>query len=155
MGDVSRDLVLFVQFEKHEKHPYWSVTLAIGVILLHGYFSRFLNYTDGTKSRNASHIGNPTLKAFFKWKNLPSMFIIFSLHEDEATFSFTRTEPMMVKKTHILNGSKPVQEKDLQVNVLKENISFFSEYIAKLCNKSLNNTGFPNCLKLANITPVF
>ena len=41
--DVLRELVPFVQFKKHEK-------------LLHGYFPRFLNYTNGTKSRNVSHI---------------------------------------------------------------------------------------------------
>ena len=34
-------LVQSVQFKKHEKHPWRSATL------LHGYFSRFLNCTDG------------------------------------------------------------------------------------------------------------
>ena len=46
-----RHLVPFVQFKKREKHP-WSVNFS----LLHGCFSRFLNCTNGTKSRNAPHI---------------------------------------------------------------------------------------------------
>ena len=40
--DVLRDLVPFVPFKK--------------LTLLHGCFSRFLNWTNGTKSRNAPHI---------------------------------------------------------------------------------------------------
>ena len=52
-SDVLRDLVPFVQFKKREKHPCRSVTL-LKVTLLHGCFSRFLNCTNGTNSRNAS-----------------------------------------------------------------------------------------------------
>ena len=56
-----RDLVLFVQFKKHEKHPR-SVTFSkvklkpatlLKVTLLHGCFWRFLNFANGTKSRKA------------------------------------------------------------------------------------------------------
>ena len=50
-----RNLVPFVQFKKREKHPWRSVTL-LKVTLLHGCFSRFLHCTNGTKSRNESHM---------------------------------------------------------------------------------------------------
>ena len=55
--DVFRDFVPFVQFKKREKHP-WSVTSVklLKVTLLHGFFSRSLNCTNGTKLRNASHL---------------------------------------------------------------------------------------------------
>ena len=46
--DVMRYLVPFVQFLK-------PPTL-LKVTALHGCFSSFLNYTNGTKSRNASHL---------------------------------------------------------------------------------------------------
>ena len=46
------DLVPFVQFKKREKHP-WRI---LKVTLLHGCFSRFLDYTDGTKSCNVSRL---------------------------------------------------------------------------------------------------
>ena len=52
--DVLRDLVPFVQFKKREKHPWRSVTL-LKLTFLHGCFSRFLNCTNGNKSRNAPH----------------------------------------------------------------------------------------------------
>ena len=51
-----RDLVPFVQFKKSEKHPWRSVTFKLKVTLLHGCFSRFLNCTNCTKSRNALDI---------------------------------------------------------------------------------------------------
>ena len=55
-----RDLVLFVRFKKHEKHPQRSVNFSkiagLKLTLLHGCFSRFLNCTNGTKLRNAPHI---------------------------------------------------------------------------------------------------
>ena len=54
-----RDLVLFVQFKKREKDPWKSVTFSKfadfypvilpRVTLLRGCFSRFFNYTNGTK----------------------------------------------------------------------------------------------------------
>ena len=45
-----------IQFKEHEKHPWGSVILKVTVALLkltlfHGCFSRFLNYTNATKSR--------------------------------------------------------------------------------------------------------
>ena len=60
-----RDLVPFVQFKKREKHPWRSVNFSkislkpatlLKLALLHGCFSRFLNCTNGTKSRSASQL---------------------------------------------------------------------------------------------------
>ena len=50
------DLLPFVQFKKREKHPWRSVNFSKKLTLHHGCFSRFLNCTNGTKPRNASHI---------------------------------------------------------------------------------------------------
>ena len=48
--DASRYLVPFVSL------PFAKPAALLKVTLLHGCFSRFLNDTDGTKSRKASHI---------------------------------------------------------------------------------------------------
>ena len=58
----------FVQFKKREKHPWRNVNYSkvaglkpatlLKLTLLHGCFSRFLNCTNGTKSRNAPHLAN-------------------------------------------------------------------------------------------------
>ena len=59
-----RNLVSFSKFKKREKHPWGSVTLSksllvsvnlLKVTILRGYFSRFLNFTNETKSLNGSH----------------------------------------------------------------------------------------------------
>ena len=64
--DLLSNLVPFVQFKKREKHPWCSVTFSKvacfkpatlrKVALLHGYFSRFLNCKNGTKSCKISHM---------------------------------------------------------------------------------------------------
>ena len=45
--DALRVLVPFVQFKTHEKHPWRSVTFS--------KVARYLNCTNGTKSRKTSH----------------------------------------------------------------------------------------------------
>ena len=59
--DALRDLVPFLQFKKHEKHPWRSVNFSkvaglLKLTLPLGYLLRFLSCTNDTKSRNAPHI---------------------------------------------------------------------------------------------------
>ena len=55
----------------------------------------------------------------------------------------------------VLDVSKAIQESDIPVKIITANENFFAEAICFYFNKSLENGKFPNCLKLANITPVF
>ena len=55
----------------------------------------------------------------------------------------------------MLDVSEAIQESDIPVKIIKANENFFAEAICFYFNKSLENGKFPNCLKLANITPVF
>ena len=66
ISDALRDLVSFIQFKKREKHP-------LKVTLLHGCFSHFLNCTNGTKSRKASHL------LYFQTSVKPRIFFNTSL----------------------------------------------------------------------------
>ena len=55
--DVVRDLVPFLQLKKREKHPWRSVTFSKRkAMLLRGCLTCFLNFTNGTKLRNALYI---------------------------------------------------------------------------------------------------
>ena len=54
----------------------------------------------------------------------------------------------------MLYVSKTIQESDIPVKVIKKNRNFFAEAICFYFNKSLENSKFPNCLKLANMTPI-
>ena len=75
--DALRDLVPYAQFKKREKYPWRSVTFGkvagccrlkpatlLKITLLHGCFLPFLNRTNGTKSRKASHIFKQEEKCF-------------------------------------------------------------------------------------------
>ena len=53
-------MVQFVQFKKREKHPWLQTATLLKVTLFLGCISRFLNCTNGTKSRNASHKFSPS-----------------------------------------------------------------------------------------------
>ena len=55
----------------------------------------------------------------------------------------------------MLDVLKAIQESNIPVNSIKANNNFFAEAICFYFNKSLENGKFPNCLKLANIIPVF
>ena len=68
--DALRNLVPFVQFKKREKHPCRSVTFSnVKVTLLHGYFLRFLNCTNGTKPRKSSHMLNSHSRSMEPWES--------------------------------------------------------------------------------------
>ena len=54
----------------------------------------------------------------------------------------------------MLHVSKAMHESDIPVKIIKANESFIAEAICFYLNKALENGKFPNCLKLANITPV-
>ena len=55
----------------------------------------------------------------------------------------------------MLDVSEAIQESDIPVKIIKANENFFAEAVCFYFNKVLENAKFPNCLKLANITPVF
>ena len=64
------NLVSFLQFKKRKKDPWRSATFSkvagwSSLTLLYGCFSRFLNCTNCTKSRSASHIVPKQLVQYF------------------------------------------------------------------------------------------
>ena len=61
----------------------------------------------------------------------------------------------VLTKLKVLNVSKVIQENDIPGKIIKANEDFFGKQFCFYFNKSLENGKFHNCLKLANITPVF
>ena len=97
-----------------------------------------------------------TLKAIMKWRNHPSVLAITAVDENRERFTFSSVTLADVgKEINILNITKAIQEADLPVKLLKDNKDFYAAYIAKYINNSLKSAKFPNCSKLASITPVF
>ena len=103
------------------------------------------------------NIDDPTtLKAIAKRRNHPSIVAIASEYKNRANFSFKFvSKEDVLTEIKMLDVSMAIQESDIPVKIIKENENFFAEAICFYFTKSLENGKFPNCLKLANITPVF
>ena len=100
-------------------------------------------------------IDDPALKAIAKWRNYPSILAIASEYKNKANFSFNFiSKEDVLKEIKMLHVSKAMHESDIPVKIIKANESFIAEAICFYLNKALENGKFPNCLKLANITPV-
>ena len=104
----------------------------------------------------AENINDPTLKAIAKWRNHPIILAIASEYKNRARFSFNFvSKEDVLTEIKVLDVSKATQESDIPVKIIKVHENFFVEAICFYFNKSLENSKFPNFLKLANITPVF
>ena len=91
-----------------------------------------------------------------KWRNHSSVLDIIAVHENRERFTFSSAIVADVaKEMNIVNSSKALEEAYFPVKLLRDKKEFFSAYIAKYFSNSLRSAKFPNCLKLASITPVF
>ena len=104
----------------------------------------------------AENIDDPTLKAIADWRNHPSILAVVPEYKNRANFSFNFvSKEDVLTEIKVLDVSKAIQESDIPVKIIKANENFFAEAICFYFNKSLENGNFPNCLNLANITPLF
>ena len=94
------------------------------------------------------NINDATLKPIVKCRNHSSILVTASEYESTANFSFNFISKEAVHAEKYLISRKLVK-------TIKTNDNFFAEAIFYHFNKSLENGKFYNCLKLANITPVF
>ena len=100
------------------------------------------------------NIQHPTLNAIVKWRNHPSILRITSEHENMPKFSFNFvSKEHALEEIEILDSSKVVQ--GIPVKLVKGNSDLFAEIIYNYFNESLEKSKFPDCWKLANVTPVF
>ena len=94
--------------------------------------------------------------AIAKWRNHPSILAIASEYKNRANFSFNFvSKEDVLTEIKMLDVSKSIQESDIPVKIIKANENFFAETICFYFNKALENGKFLNCLKFANMTPVF
>ena len=101
-------------------------------------------------------IDHATLKAIVKWRNHPSILTITSEHENAPKFSFNFvSKEHVLEEIQMLDSSKAIQENDIPVKLIKGNSDFSAEIICKYFNESLEKSKFPDCLKSADVTPVF
>ena len=84
-------MVPFVQFKNREKHPWRNVNFSkvtglqpatlLKLTLLHGWFSRFLNSANGTKSRNVPQLSALSVRLYID----SMMLVIVTLGKLQST----------------------------------------------------------------------
>ena len=96
--DALRDFVPFVYSLKNVENTHGGVLiLVLKVTLLHGCFSHFLNCTNGTKLRNASHVRRMVKKC-----GKCRIFTLFQVWKSGGNTLFPQTgkSPKTLRKLH-------------------------------------------------------
>ena len=81
----------------------------------------------------SDNIDHATLKAIVKYRNHPSIPTITSEHENTPKFSINFvSKEHVLEEIQMLDSSKAIQERDIPVNLTKENNDLFAEIICKI-----------------------
>ena len=71
----------------------------------------------------------PTLKSIMKYRRHPSITAIQDAYKG-SPFSFSTVEKIgVIREIKNLSKKKAIQDDDIPVEILKENVNFFAEYI--------------------------
>ena len=81
---------------------------------------------------------------------------MFSLRREECQFKFHSVSENEVRKVILnMNEKKANLTGDIPAGILKGCVDSYIPIFTKILNTSLENSCFPNQLKLAEVTPVF
>ena len=98
------------------------------------------------------NIKEPTLKAILKYRKHPSIIAIESKYRDV----FVEVNDANIEKEILnLNTNKASQNSDMPTKVIKENSDIFSSFLCTSFNSSRKTSKFRECLKLADIKPLY
>ena len=77
------------------------------------------------------HIQDPLEKNIKKFKQHPSIIAIIKHKPNKPNFSFSGVAKQSIESLiKTLNSSKTVQKDNIQINIIKENIGYYVEYIS-------------------------
>ena len=97
-----------------------------------------------------SDITDPIINAINKYKHHPSTLFINSKLISPESFSFNKINNSgMEREIKLLNIKKATAFKKMPLKVLKSSAHSCSETLTKLFNDTMNNSQFPDELKLA------
>ena len=98
-------------------------------------------------------VTDPVLKTILKYKNHPSITAIKEKSKN-SKFTFHEVDSEKNKKEiKRLNKNKASQKNDIPITIIHENADIFSDFLAESLKGIIKTYNFPNCLKLADITP--
>ena len=87
-------------------------------------------------------------------KNHPS---IIAIKEKSKNSKFTFHEndnEKIIKEIKRLNKNRASQKSDIPITIIHENADIFADYLAESLKGAIKTCNFPNCSKLADITPL-
>ena len=87
-------------------------------------------------------------------KNHPS---INAIKEKSKNSKFTFHEndnEKIIKEIKRLNKNRASQKSDIPITIIHENADIFADYLAESLKGAIKSCNFPNCSKLADITPL-
>ena len=105
-------------------------------------------------NRNFQKVKDPVLKAILKYKNHPSIIAIKEKSENSKSTFHKVDNERIIKEIKSLNKNKASQKSDIPITIIHENADIFAEFLAESLKGAIKTYNFPNCLKLANITPL-
>ena len=105
--------------------------------------------------RNFENVEDPVLRAILKYKNHPSITVIKEKAKN-SVFSFYEVDKDKIKKEiNRLNKNKASQKSDIPIKIIHDNVDIFADFIAESFKGAIKTSNFSNCLKLADITPLY
>ena len=97
---------------------------------------------------------DPTLKAILKYRKHLSIIAINDRYKGNDTLNFNEVHETEIKNQILqLNKRIATQGYDIPNRVIIENADIFSDILCNNFNNSIVSSNFPQCLKLADITP--
>ena len=89
-----------------------------------------------------------------KYINHPSIIAIKEKSKN-SIFTFHEVDnKRIVKEIKSLNKNKASQKFDIPITIIYENTDNFADFLAESLKGAIKTYNFPNCLKLADITPL-
>ena len=101
----------------------------------------------------ADHIEDPVLKIIERFKNHPSVVIIFEIHKENNAFSFKHVfVDEITREIKSLDGKKPSQDTNISLKVMKKNNDKFADFLFLNLNDCITSSVYPSSLRNANIS---
>ena len=99
-------------------------------------------------------VKDPVFKAIWKYKNHPSIIVIKEKSKNSKFIFHEVDNEKIINEIKKLNKNKASQKSDIPMTIIHENTDVFADFLAESLKSAIKTYNFPNCLKLADITPL-
>ena len=89
-----------------------------------------------------------------KYKNHPSIIAIKEKSKNSKFTFHKAVNEKIIKEIKRLNKSKASQSSNIPITIIHVNVDIFANFLAESLKGAIETYNFPNCLKLADITPL-